>query len=343
MSSTERFADSSPPRLRGDMYLRAERRHREELAGAQPAGIPTPAATSAYEAPPEDGRVSDRPEAILAPVPVGSGTEVVVVAPARTAVVAARPVVDLSAAVTLDPPPAPPAGAEASAAQAFAPPHPPVAPAPRPIRSPNRRQHTLIPAAALGGLAIVGTLGLALTLFTGGDAGDAGAASEVAQATTRERPASASAPAGVAASASASGASAAAPPRASAPERVPVPAPVPVPVAATTPPANMAKAAPAPRPAARPVRAAAPRTQARATGAAAAAVGGQIRITSTPPGARVTVDGIGRGQTPLTVGNLALGSRTVRITQDGYASHQTVVQLSGENPSRTVSVPLRRR
>jgi hypothetical protein len=69
---------------------------------------------------------------------------------------------------------------------------------------------------------------------------------------------------------------------------------------------------------------------------------GQLRITSTPSGARVTVNGIGWGQTPLTVGHLPLGTKTVRLTRDGYASQERVVDLSGNDGSAALNVALQR-
>jgi hypothetical protein len=81
-----------------------------------------------------------------------------------------------------------------------------------------------------------------------------------------------------------------------------------------------------PRPIARrSPRRATPRTP--AVTPARAALEGQLRVTSTPPGARVTVNGIGWGQTPLTIGHLPLGVKTVRITREGYTSAQRTVDL----------------
>jgi hypothetical protein len=81
-----------------------------------------------------------------------------------------------------------------------------------------------------------------------------------------------------------------------------------------------------PRPIARrSPRRATPRTP--AVTPARAALEGQLRVTSTPPGARVTINGIGWGQTPLTIGHLPLGVKTVRITREGYASAQRTVDL----------------
>ncbi len=52
----------------------------------------------------------------------------------------------------------------------------------------------------------------------------------------------------------------------------------------------------------------------------AAEVEGELVITSTPSGARVVVNGIGRGRTPARVPYLAPGTYTVRLVQPGYKS-----------------------
>jgi hypothetical protein len=64
-------------------------------------------------------------------------------------------------------------------------------------------------------------------------------------------------------------------------------------------------------------------------------------VTSEPAGARVTVNGIGWGQTPVTIRNLTLGPHTLRLTSDGYRSVQRTVQVTGDQPSATVRVTLR--
>jgi len=69
---------------------------------------------------------------------------------------------------------------------------------------------------------------------------------------------------------------------------------------------------------------------------------GQLRITSTPSGARVTVNGIGWGQTPLTLAHLPLGPKTVRVTQTGYASQERQVDLRGDSALASVHMALRR-
>jgi len=65
-----------------------------------------------------------------------------------------------------------------------------------------------------------------------------------------------------------------------------------------------------------------------------------MRIISEPAGARVTVNGIRWGQTPLTVRHLAPGEKRVRISKDGYTSAEQRLELTPENPTQTVRVIL---
>ena len=51
-------------------------------------------------------------------------------------------------------------------------------------------------------------------------------------------------------------------------------------------------------------------------------------MRSTPPGARVFVDGREYGRTPVTVGNLARGGHSVRVTRDGYATDERQVTIT---------------
>jgi hypothetical protein len=68
---------------------------------------------------------------------------------------------------------------------------------------------------------------------------------------------------------------------------------------------------------------------------------GELRIVSKPAKAHVTVNGIGRGETPLRVRYLPLGSYTIRVVQPGYKIGQAVVTLRPDQPNRTVRVVLR--
>jgi serine/threonine-protein kinase len=69
---------------------------------------------------------------------------------------------------------------------------------------------------------------------------------------------------------------------------------------------------------------------------------GQLVIVTEPPGARVTVDGFGRGVTPLTLRGLTPGARRVRVTKDGYTGAERVVSMA-QDAGATVRIPLERR
>ena len=69
---------------------------------------------------------------------------------------------------------------------------------------------------------------------------------------------------------------------------------------------------------------------------------GQLRVVTVPPGARVTVDGVGRGMTPLTIRHLPPGAKRVRVTKDGYSGAERMISLAEGDPGRTVRIPLER-
>jgi hypothetical protein len=58
---------------------------------------------------------------------------------------------------------------------------------------------------------------------------------------------------------------------------------------------------------------------------------GTLEIRDVPPGARVTIDGVDRGTTPLPGPvRLAAGSHTVRIMKDGFMPFETRIDLAGK-------------
>jgi hypothetical protein len=69
-------------------------------------------------------------------------------------------------------------------------------------------------------------------------------------------------------------------------------------------------------------------------------VEGSMRIISEPAGARVTVNGIRWGQTPVTVRHLTPGEKRVRISKDGYTSAEQRLELTPDNLTQTVRVIL---
>lgn len=54
---------------------------------------------------------------------------------------------------------------------------------------------------------------------------------------------------------------------------------------------------------------------------------GSIRLESTPPAANVYLDGVYRGSTPMTVGNLAAGDHTVILRRSGYREYSAAVTV----------------
>lgn len=51
-------------------------------------------------------------------------------------------------------------------------------------------------------------------------------------------------------------------------------------------------------------------------------------VTTEPPGARVTMNGIGWGFAPVTIRYVAPGDKRIRVTKDGYAAEERLVHLA---------------
>ncbi|MEW6323619.1 MAG: PEGA domain-containing protein, partial [Acidobacteriota bacterium] len=77
-----------------------------------------------------------------------------------------------------------------------------------------------------------------------------------------------------------------------------------------------------------------------AAGVDRAAPVGRLLLRSSPPGAEVRVDGEPRGITPIALHDLALGTRTVRVTLEGYQPYERRIVFSAARPSRAVEVQL---
>jgi cytoskeletal protein RodZ len=69
-------------------------------------------------------------------------------------------------------------------------------------------------------------------------------------------------------------------------------------------------------------------------------VRGELSIDSTPPGARVLVNGIARGSTPLLLQNLAPGSYTIRLILPGRPGVTRSASITSDRPRASVSVSL---
>jgi len=67
---------------------------------------------------------------------------------------------------------------------------------------------------------------------------------------------------------------------------------------------------------------------------------GELRVTSEPSGALVTVNGIGWGQTPVTIQYLPFGKKLIRAIKPGYVSGQRVVDFGPDHRVRSVRIQL---
>lgn len=69
----------------------------------------------------------------------------------------------------------------------------------------------------------------------------------------------------------------------------------------------------------------------------------QLVITSNPAGARVTVNGIAWGFTPITIRYLPPGDKTIRVTKDGYLGSERRVRIDEVNGTASVQLTLQPR
>jgi cytoskeletal protein RodZ len=53
----------------------------------------------------------------------------------------------------------------------------------------------------------------------------------------------------------------------------------------------------------------------------------ELAVTTQPEGARVTVNGIGWGVTPITIHHMPPGDKRIRVSKEGYASEERVLRL----------------
>ncbi len=69
---------------------------------------------------------------------------------------------------------------------------------------------------------------------------------------------------------------------------------------------------------------------------------GSLLIRTTPAGARVEVDGAARGETPLALRGLELGTREVAVSRGGFTTERRRIALTKSRPSRSVDIRLTR-
>jgi hypothetical protein len=66
-----------------------------------------------------------------------------------------------------------------------------------------------------------------------------------------------------------------------------------------------------------------------------------LAVVTEPLGARVTVDGVGWGVTPVTVPYVSPGTRRVRVTKEGYRAEERRIQIEPGGATTTLHIPLR--
>jgi hypothetical protein len=65
----------------------------------------------------------------------------------------------------------------------------------------------------------------------------------------------------------------------------------------------------------------------------------ELVVTTTPAGARVTVNGIAWGISPLTIRHLPPGEKRIRVTKEGYGSQERVLRVD-EGQRQALDFPL---
>jgi len=310
--------DTPRPGLGHDMHAQAERRHLAGVTAARLLETRMPVTSTVSGTQPRNGPSVATPKSAVgyAYTPEPDGPAGSVVTQAREPLVIditareSNPLASFRSEVAVRPhPPSPPSAAVLRAA--------------RPMR---RDRSALVPVTAFGTLTIAIVSVLAMLFWPGPDDAPAVTQSAVARAETQP----------VDADAVASDAS---------PSAVATGSPLASSVAATQVPATSTTVRrPATVPARRtvrpPVTRAANQSSTPVTPVSRPSVA-QLRVTSSPSGARVTINGIGWGQTPVTVSNLPLGAKTVRVTIEGYRSQQRTVDLRSAGDSAAVHLALK--
>jgi cytoskeletal protein RodZ len=74
--------------------------------------------------------------------------------------------------------------------------------------------------------------------------------------------------------------------------------------------------------------------------AAADATEGELRITSEPTGAMVTVNGVGWGPTPVTIRYMPFGRKVIRATKPGYVGAQRGFDFVPNGRARSIRIQL---
>ena len=82
-------------------------------------------------------------------------------------------------------------------------------------------------------------------------------------------------------------------------------------------------------------------TAARTSRSGGAATRSPFVVITEPEGARVTINGLAYGTSPLTVPELAPGDKRIRVTKDGYGGEERVVRADTARTGITLRIELR--
>ena len=66
----------------------------------------------------------------------------------------------------------------------------------------------------------------------------------------------------------------------------------------------------------------------------------ELVVSTEPAGARVTVNGIGWGVSPVTIRHLPPGDKRIRVTSDGYTSEERLLRLA-EGRRQAIAIRLK--
>jgi transcriptional regulator with XRE-family HTH domain len=64
-------------------------------------------------------------------------------------------------------------------------------------------------------------------------------------------------------------------------------------------------------------------------------------VITEPVGARVTVNDVGWGVTPVTIRYLSPGTKRVRVTREGYQAEERFIEVEAGGPTTTLRIPMR--
>lgn len=114
----------------------------------------------------------------------------------------------------------------------------------------------------------------------------------------------------------------------------------PEPVATFRPPARSPTPVPEPEPAVAELVSDVPVSEPEPAAASRVAPVGWLLVRTTPPGANVTLNGVGRGQTPLSLRDVPFGSHRIEVSHTGFLSQTRDITVSADGNVAAVGIDL---